>query len=176
MAVRGDAVRDMAVEHHVHRARLDDHLFALPACSPVMPSVTTDFRSPAVSARASSSPISCRRRLFIPLAEIIRSYKLGDTRLPDFPDPFLHMADDGLLQGGAEGAEEARGSAAPRWRRCSISLFPSPSRASFRGNLCLHAILERVHLRARVPVEPRAEDGAIGVTSELIAATIHWVH
>jgi len=52
--------------------------------------------------------------LFIPLAEIIRNYRLGDTPwslisdLSDVSYSVLHLAHDGLLQGGAQGARGMR--------------------------------------------------------------------
>ncbi len=48
--------------------------------------------------------------LFIPLADIIRNFQLGDTpwaldpHLPDLPDPVLHLAPDGLFQVDPQGA------------------------------------------------------------------------
>ena len=106
--------------------------------------------------------------LFIPLAEIIRNYQAGrhalvaDPDLSDLPDPVLHLADDGLLQGGAQGA---RGVRAHR-RRLALAgdaLHHHPRRHPRHPvgrHLRLHAVVERVHLRAGVPVLARAEDGA----------------
>ena len=106
--------------------------------------------------------------LFIPLAEIIRNYKLGDTpwslilTYPTFLIPVLHLADDGLLQGGAEGARGMR----PHRRRLALAgdaLHHHPgrhSRHSVGRHLRLHPVLERVHLCPGLPVLAGPKDGA----------------
>ena len=108
--------------------------------------------------------------LFIPLADIIREYRIGDTpwalilTYPDLPDPVLHLADDGLLQDHPEGA---RGMRAHR-RRDALAgdAVHHPADRAARHpvgrHLRLHAVVERVHLRAGVPVLAGAEDGPGG--------------
>ena len=106
--------------------------------------------------------------LFIPLADIIRNFKLGDSPwaldpdLSDLPDPVLHLAADGLLQIDPEGAGGVR----PHRRRAALEgdglhHLPGGDPGHPVGrDLRLHAVVERVHLRARLPVLARAEDGA----------------
>ena len=99
--------------------------------------------------------------LFIPLAEIIRNYHarrhalVADPDLPDVPDPVLHLADDGLLQDDPEGARGVRA------HRRRLALAGDALHHHSRGDaghpvgrhLRLHAVVERVHLRAGVPVD-----------------------
>ena len=88
-----------------------------------------------------------------------------DPDLPDVPHPVLHLAPDGLLQDHP----------ARSWRSAPASTAPAASGAMVRiifpiatpgilsaGHLRLHPVLERVHLRARVPLLAPAEDGAGG--------------
>ena len=102
--------------------------------------------------------------LFIPLADIIRNFKLGDTpwslilTYPTFLIPFVHLADDGLLQGHSEGARGVR--AYRRRGALAGDALHHPAgggaRHPVRRHLRVHALVERVHLRAGVPVLARS--------------------
>src|SRR2546426_1329641 len=91
-----------------------------------------------------------------------RSTLFPYTTLFRSPDPVLHLADDGLLQDHPEGA---RGMRAHRRRHALAG--DAVHHPADRGaghplgrHLRLHAVVERVHLRARVPLFARAEDGS----------------
>ena len=77
--------------------------------------------------------------LFIPLAEIIRTYNLGDTpwslilTYPTFLIPFCTWLMMGYFKAIPKSSKSARGSTARgAGRRCSTSSFRSPCRAFFR--------------------------------------------
>ena len=94
--------------------------------------------------------------LFIPLAAIVFQLGLFDTRLgadphlPDLPDPVLHLAADGLLP-----LDPVRAGGVRADRRRDPLADPDQDRAAAGGagadlgrHLRLHAVVERVHLRA----------------------------
>ena len=84
-----------------------------------------------------------------------RQHALGaDAHLSDVPDPVLHLAADGLLQDHPEGA---RGMRAHRrrdaLRRDGADHLPGGGPGHPLGrHLRLHAVVERVHLRADLHV------------------------
>ena len=86
-----------------------------------------------------------------------RHAMVADPDLSDLPDPVLYLADDGLLQGDPEGA---RGVRAHR-RRLALEgdgLHHHPgggARHPVVRHHRLHAVVERVHLRPRLPVLAR---------------------
>ena len=114
--VRGDAVCIVAVEHDVHRARVDRYLARVRRIRRVCAVSARTFPfAGSLSAPASSSPIWCRRRCCsFRCPRSSATIRLGDTpwslilTYPTFLDSVLHLADDGLLQGGAEGARGVR--------------------------------------------------------------------
>ena len=95
-------------------------------------------------------------------AQPLRHAARADPHLPDVPDPVLHVAPDGLLQ---VDPLRARGMRADR-RRVALADpdedHPAARGAGphLRGHLRVHAVLERVHLRADVRVLVGGEDGA----------------
>ena len=108
--------------------------------------------------------------LFIPLAEIIRNYRLGDTpwslilTYPTFLIPFCTWLMMGYFKAVPKELEEcARIDGASRWQAMLYIIIPvADPRHPVGRHLRLHAVVERVHLRAGVPVSPRAEDRAGG--------------
>ena len=85
-----------------------------------------------------------------------------DPDLSDLFDPVLHLADDGLFQVHSQGA---RGMRPHRWRDAleSDAVHHLPDRDagdSVGRHLCLYLVVERVHLRARLPVLARGKDRA----------------
>ena len=106
--------------------------------------------------------------LFIPLADIIRNFRLGDTpwslilTYPTFLIPFCTWLLMGYFKTIPKELEEcARIDGASRIRAMVQIVFPiaMPGILS-AGHLRLHAVLERVHLRPGVPLLAPAEDGA----------------
>src|SRR5580692_1612325 len=96
---------------------------------------------------------------------VLAGYALvADPDLSDVPDPVLYLADDGLFQGHPEGA---RGMRAHR-RRLALE-----GDGLHHHSLCgarhpvsrhhrLHPVVERIHLRPRLPVFAGPEDRARG--------------
>ena len=108
--------------------------------------------------------------LFIPLANIIRTFQLGDTpwalilTYPTFLIPFCTWLLMGYFKTDPEGA---RGVRAHRRRHAvrrhgADHLPHRGARHPLRGHLRLHAVVERVHLRADLPLVPGEEDRAGG--------------
>ncbi len=94
----------------------------------------------------------------------VRLAAVADPGLSDPADPVLDLALDGLLQ---DHSVRARGMRADRRREPLAD--PDQDRAAARDpradlglHLLLHAVLERVHLRAHVPVLDAEQDGAGG--------------
>ena len=130
----------VAAEVSVCRAPRHRHLHHLPGAA-----------DPAVHSARRHHPQFPSRRLAVG----------ADPDLSDLSDPVLHLADDGLFQVHPEGTGGMR----PH-RRCAAlegdALHHFPDRRSrhfVRGNLCLHLVVERVHLRPCVSVLAREEDG-----------------
>jgi ABC-type spermidine/putrescine transport system permease subunit II len=101
--------------------------------------------------------------LFIPLAEIIRDYRIGDTpwalilTYPTFLIPFCTWLMMGYFKTIPKELEEcARIDGATRWQAMLYI------RHSVGRHLRLHPVVERVHLRAGVSVLAGAENGAGG--------------
>ena len=113
--------------------------------------------------------------LFIPLSEIIRTYSLGDTpwslilSYPTFLIPFCTWLMMGYFKSVPKELEEcARIDGAARWQAMLYIIIPVAVPGILSAMIfAFTLVLERVHLRARVPVEPGAEDRAVGVISEL---------
>ena len=168
ISVRRDGVRDVVVEHHVHLDLLDHHLAVL-------------WRAGGLCAVTAQFPV-CRRARHDDLHHLsgasdaalhsavgdhpqlqFGGHALGaDPHLPDVPHPVLHVVDDGLLQGHPE---RARGMRPHRWRLAleGDALHHHPrrrARHSVGRHLRLHAVVERVHLRPRVPLLAGAENRA----------------
>ena len=106
--------------------------------------------------------------LFIPLSDIIRNFKLGDSpwalilTYPTFLIPFCTWLLMGYFKSIPKELEEcARIDGAPRWKAMLYIIFPVaiPGILS-AGNIRLYPVVERVHLRAGVPVLTRTEDCA----------------
>ena len=106
--------------------------------------------------------------LFIPLADIIRNFQLGDTpwalilTYPTFLIPFCTWLLMGYFKADPEGARGVR----PHRRRDALAgdglhhLPGGGARHPVGRHLRLHAVVERVHLRPGLPVLARAEDRA----------------
>src|SRR5947207_2167471 len=84
-----------------------------------------------------------------------------DPDVPDVPHPVLHVALDGLLQDDPEGARGVRANRRrDALRRDAADRFPDRRpRHPVGRHLRVHAVVERVHLRARLPLVAREEDG-----------------
>ena len=108
--------------------------------------------------------------LFIPLASVIQAYGLFNSPLslilvyPTLLDSVLDLAVDGILQ---DHSLRARGMRADR-RRVALA-DPDPHRGAARHSrpdlglhLLLHAVLERVHLRADLSAIDAEQDRAGG--------------
>ena len=94
-----------------------------------------------------------------------RQHAVGaDPHLSDVPDPVLHLAPDGLLQDHPQGAGGVRAHRRRHaLRRHGAHHLPDRgARHPVGRHLRLHAVLERVHLRAGLPVLAREEDGPGG--------------
>ena len=103
--------------------------------------------------------------LFIPLGEVIRTFRLGgfslgaDPHLPHVPHSVLHVAHDGLLPDDPQGAGRVR----PDRRRLAHAghgshRLPGGHAGNPLGRyLRVHALLERVPLRPRIPVQRHAK-------------------
>jgi len=120
--------------------------------------------------------------LFIPLAQIIRNFQLGDTpwslilTYPTFLIPFLYMADDGYFKAIPRNWRNARASTAPRvgrrWStssfpvRCPASCQPASSPSTLSWNEFIYAL---VFLSS-----PDQKTVPVGVTSELIRGDVFF--
>ncbi len=160
----------VALEHDVDRDRLDHHLprlrhvRRLRARTPPVPRLGIPrHRDLHHLPGAADAALHSARRHHPQHAA--RQYAVGaDAHVSDVPDPVLHVAPDGLLQDHPEGA---RGMRAHRrgdaFRRHGADHLPGGgARHPVGRHLRLHAVVERVHLRARVHVLGRAEDGTGG--------------
>ena len=106
--------------------------------------------------------------LFIPLADIIRNFQLGDTpwslilTYPTFLIPFCTWLMMGYFKAIPKELEEcARIDGAARWQAMLYIILPVAVPGHPVGrHLRLHAVVERVHLRAGVPLVAGAEDRA----------------
>ena len=106
--------------------------------------------------------------LFIPLADIIRNFRLGDSpwalilTYPTFLIPFCTWLMMGYFKSIPKELEEcARIDGAARWKAMLYIIFPIaiPGILS-AGIFAFTLVVERVHLRARLPVLARGKDGA----------------
>ena len=108
--------------------------------------------------------------LFIPLADIIRNFQLGNTpwalilTYPTFLIPFCTWLLMGYFKTIPKELEEcARIDGATRFGAMMRIIFPiAVPGHPVGGHLRVHAVVERVHLRAGLPVVAGAEDGAGG--------------
>ena len=106
--------------------------------------------------------------LFIPLADIIRNFRLGDSpwalilTYPTFLIPFCTWLLMGYFKSIPKELEEcARIDGAPRWKAMIYIIFPVAIPGHPVGrHLRLHSVVERIHLRAGVPVIAEREDRA----------------
>ena len=106
--------------------------------------------------------------LFIPLADIIRNFKLGDSpwalilTYPTFLIPFCTWLMMGYFKSIPKELEEcARIDGATALEGDDLHHLPDGDAGHPVGrDIRLHAVVERVHLRAGVPVLARAEDRA----------------
>ena len=104
--------------------------------------------------------------LFIPLAEIIRNFQLGDTpwslilTYPTFLIPFCTWLMMGYFKAIPKELEEcARIDGASRWKAMVYIIIPGRgARHPVGRHHRLHAVVERVHLRPRLPVLAGPED------------------
>ena len=106
--------------------------------------------------------------LFIPLADIIRNFRLGDTpwalilTYPTFLIPFCTWLMMGYFKSIPKELEEcARIDGATRWKAMVYIIFPIavPGILS-AGIFAFTLVLERVHLRPGLSLLARGEDGA----------------
>ena len=137
-------------------------LALLRACSPATRCRGSTSRSPAASAPAIFvTYLVPQTLLFIPLADIIRNFQLGDTpwalilTYPTFLIPFCTWLMMGYFKTIPKELEEcARIDGAIALAGAMVHIiFPVAMPGHPVGrHLRLHAVVERVHLRARVPV------------------------
>ena len=119
--------------------------------------------------------------LFIPLAQIIRNFQLGDTPwaliliYPTFLIPFCTWLMMGYFKTIPKELEEcARIDGASRWKAMVCISSVRDARHPVGRHLRLHAVVERVHLRPGVPVLARAEDGPGRRHPELIRGDVFF--
>src|SRR4051794_23977082 len=104
--------------------------------------------------------------LFIPLADIVRNFRLGDTpwalilTYPTFLIPFCTWLMMGYFQGHPEGAGGVRAHRRRLPPEGDAAHHPADRGAGhpLGRHLRLHALLERVRLRPRLPLLAGAED------------------
>src|SRR5947208_2398888 len=166
LPVRADHVPPVGVEHSLHCRRLDWNLTLLwPArwlCPgpPAVPlgAVPRDGDLHHLPRATDAAVHPARRR-----RQGVRDRRHAVGRDPDVSDvsnPILHLALDGILQDHSAGDRglrpDRRGEPAPGH---DPHQFPARRpRDPVGGHLRLHALLERVSLRARLPLVASAED------------------
>jgi multiple sugar transport system permease protein len=119
--------------------------------------------------------------LFIPLAERglqsrpLRHALGADPHLPDLPHSLLHLAADGLLP-----LDPGRARGVRAHRRREPLADPGEDRAAAGGagthlgrHLRLHAVVERVHLRADLHLSRRNKTMPVGVVTELVRGDVY---
>ena len=178
-----DDLRDLAMEHDVDRDRLDARSRWSAACSPATRCRGSSSRSRAGSAPASSSPTSCRRRCsFIPLADIIRNYRLGDTpwalilTYPTFLIPFCTWLMMGYFKAIPKELEEcARIDGAARWQAMIYIVIPVAIPGILSAGIFAFTLSWNEFIYALVFLSsPEQKTVPVGVTSELIRGDVFF--
>ncbi len=160
VSVRGDVVRPLDVQHHVHRSGVDPDLAVLRragglCAGPAQLSLrrqpgNRDLRHLPGAADPAVHPAGADHPQF----RAGRHAVVADPDLSDVPHPLLYVAHDGLLQGHTEGAGGVR----PHRRRLALEgddLHRHPdggARHPVVRHHRLHAVVERIHLRPGLPV------------------------
>src|SRR5262249_32936450 len=161
-----DDVPELALEHLLHRDDLHGHLAGLRAarrlCAGAAPfpdgrrARHLDLRD---LSRAADAPVHPARGHHSRLPA--RQHAVGaDPDVSHVPHPVLHVAPHGLLQDHPQGAGGVR---ADRWGHAvrgddAYHLPDRGARHPLGGHLRVHPVVERVHLRADLPVVAGAQD------------------